>query len=318
MPSPRISHMKSKRSWPGVPNRYSTRSRSIVIRPKSIATVVSFFRDRVSSVMPFSVDSTVISLIVRISVVLPAANGPVTTILTAVPWLRRFFVVMSQPPHAGDQPQKQALVHARVPFDEWRGGGSCRRATRGGGNLRRDRLRVFGLALGQERLGALRRHLVAVTDLRGHDRRTRRVDRGDLRHLLVDELVVGRVLGREFLDRCGRGRLGLSGCGRRGRSRGLEPGEQAVTAQQRLDAVLAVTGAKQSSVHQVGERGHHVVVAAAAQRDHVADRALTVDERKQRPLVTAELWVVGRGGGQAEHGLRRRDRRGDVPPALQP
>src|SRR3954462_417010 len=28
---------------------------------------------------------------------------------------------MSQPPYAGDQPQKQALVHARVPFDGRRG-----------------------------------------------------------------------------------------------------------------------------------------------------------------------------------------------------
>src|SRR6476469_8990784 len=55
------------------------------MRPKSIATVVSALRDLVWSVMSFSVDSTVISLIVRISVVLPAENGPVTTILTAVP-----------------------------------------------------------------------------------------------------------------------------------------------------------------------------------------------------------------------------------------
>ena len=39
--------------------------------------------------MSFSVESTVISLIVRISVVLPAENGPVTTILTAVPPVRR-------------------------------------------------------------------------------------------------------------------------------------------------------------------------------------------------------------------------------------
>jgi hypothetical protein len=54
-----------------------------VIRPKSMATVVSALRARVSSEMPRSVDRTVISLIVRINVVLPAANGPVTTILTA-------------------------------------------------------------------------------------------------------------------------------------------------------------------------------------------------------------------------------------------
>src|SRR3954452_19386079 len=57
----------------------------MVMRPKSIATVVSALRDRVESVMSFSVERTVISLIVRISVVLPAENGPVTTILTAVP-----------------------------------------------------------------------------------------------------------------------------------------------------------------------------------------------------------------------------------------
>ena len=57
----------------------------MVIRPKSIATVVSALRLRVESVTPVSVESTVISLMVRIRVVLPAANGPVTTILTAVP-----------------------------------------------------------------------------------------------------------------------------------------------------------------------------------------------------------------------------------------
>src|SRR5205823_3041886 len=92
----------------------------MVMRPKSIATVVSLLRDRVSSVMPFSVDSTVISLIVRISVVLPAANGPVTTIFTAVPLARRrkrFVVVMSEPPYAGDQAQQEALVDARVALD---------------------------------------------------------------------------------------------------------------------------------------------------------------------------------------------------------
>src|SRR3954453_11923781 len=117
------------------------------MRPKSIATVVSDLRDRVSSVMPFSVDSTVISLIVRISVVLPSANGPVTKIFTAVPCVRRRLRgVMSQPPYAGDQPQKQALVHARVPFDEWRGGGSGSRChtTCGGGPLCRDRRRGGG------------------------------------------------------------------------------------------------------------------------------------------------------------------------------
>src|SRR3954464_9290777 len=98
------------------------------MRPKSMATVVSFLRDRVSSVMPFSVESTVISLIVRISVVLPAANGPVTTIFTAVPAVRRpGRVVISKPPYAGDEPQQQALVHARVPLDR----GCCGRRDHG-------------------------------------------------------------------------------------------------------------------------------------------------------------------------------------------
>src|SRR3954454_14801126 len=99
----------------------------MVIRPKSIATVVSVLADRVSSVMPFSVDSTVISLIVRMRVVLPAANGPVTTIFTAVPAeRRRGLVVISEPPNAGDETKQQALVHAGVPFDVGRGrrGGS--------------------------------------------------------------------------------------------------------------------------------------------------------------------------------------------------
>src|SRR3954467_14975160 len=96
---------------------------------------------------------------------------------------------MSQPPYAGDQPQKQALVHARVPFDEWRGGGSCRRATRGGGNLRRDRLRVFGLTLRQEGLGSLRRDVLAVARLRGDAGRGLRIDRGPLGDRIVSRLV---------------------------------------------------------------------------------------------------------------------------------
>src|SRR3954447_9128367 len=92
------------------------------MRPKSIATVVSLLRLRVSSVMSFSVESTVISLMVRMSVVLPAENGPVTTIFTALPPPRRRFlpgvVAMSEPPYAGDKAQQQALVHARVALDE--------------------------------------------------------------------------------------------------------------------------------------------------------------------------------------------------------
>ena len=76
--------MKSKRRWPGVPNRYSTRSSSTVMRPKSIATVVASFScdSAVSGEMPRSVETTSISLIDRMNSVLPELNGPVITIFT--------------------------------------------------------------------------------------------------------------------------------------------------------------------------------------------------------------------------------------------
>src|SRR4051812_35117796 len=119
---------------------------------------------------------------------------------------------MSQPPYAGDQPQKQALVHARVPFDEWGGGGSCRGATRGGGNLRRDRLRVFGLTLGQEGLGPLRRDVLAVARLGGDDGRALRIDRGHL-----GDRIVSSLFGLCLLDRSGRDRLRRGGRARLGR-----------------------------------------------------------------------------------------------------
>src|SRR4051794_34630431 len=103
----------------------------MVIRPKSMATVVSLLRALVSSVMSFSVDSTVISLMVRIRVDLPAANGPVTTILTAWPLERRLGrMLMSQPPYAGDEAEQQALLHTRVPLD-----GRCRARNHGCGQV---------------------------------------------------------------------------------------------------------------------------------------------------------------------------------------
>src|SRR3954453_15541056 len=184
----------------------------MVMRPKSMATVVSLLRERVSSVMPFSVDSTVISLIVRMRVVLPAENGPVTTILTAVPAERRRMrlVLMSQPPHAGDQTQQQALVHTWVPFDVRR----CRRGGRGrsAGDCRdcgHRLLRVFRLALRQERLRSL------GSDLRPrlgwHSWEGRRRSRlGRVLLLVVVVLVV--VLDVDGGLRCSR-------CRRRGRRR---------------------------------------------------------------------------------------------------
>src|SRR5271168_1602160 len=88
----RSSHMNQKRCWPGVPNMYSTRSLSSVIRPKSIATVVvdlSGTCDKSSTsvlatVITASVVSGVISDTDPTNVVLPTPNPPATTILTDV------------------------------------------------------------------------------------------------------------------------------------------------------------------------------------------------------------------------------------------
>src|SRR5487761_323218 len=88
----RSSHMNQNRCCPGVPNMYSTRSLSSVIRPKSIATVVVFLSgtcDRSSTsvlatVMTASVVSGVISETEPTNVVLPTPNPPATTIFTDV------------------------------------------------------------------------------------------------------------------------------------------------------------------------------------------------------------------------------------------
>src|SRR4030065_1697839 len=82
LPSERISHMKAKRFWPGVPNKYSTSSSSTLMRPKSMATVVVYFIFSAWSVILRSVETTSISLIAWIKAVFPELKGPVTTILT--------------------------------------------------------------------------------------------------------------------------------------------------------------------------------------------------------------------------------------------
>jgi hypothetical protein len=74
--------------WPGEPNRYSTSSWSMLIRPKSIATVVVVLlgvAERSSSptlawVITASVRSGMISDTAPTKVVLPAPNPPDTTI----------------------------------------------------------------------------------------------------------------------------------------------------------------------------------------------------------------------------------------------
>src|SRR3954471_11977438 len=89
-PSTRSSHMKPKRSCPGVPNRYSFRVGSTVMQPKSIATVVVVLRGvwlrsstpAATSVMAASVVSGSISEIEPTAVVLPTPKPPAITILT--------------------------------------------------------------------------------------------------------------------------------------------------------------------------------------------------------------------------------------------
>src|SRR6202042_3081421 len=84
--------MNEKRSWPGMPNRYSTILAPRVIRPKSRATVVVVLRPTplrssrpmLAVVRASSVCSGRTSLIAPTSVVLPAPNPPATRILCAV------------------------------------------------------------------------------------------------------------------------------------------------------------------------------------------------------------------------------------------
>ncbi len=81
--------MNRKRSWPGVPNRYSHRLPGSEMRPKSMATVVVVLRSVTPpasstptecSVIAASVDSGSMSEIDPMKVVLPTANPPATTI----------------------------------------------------------------------------------------------------------------------------------------------------------------------------------------------------------------------------------------------
>jgi hypothetical protein len=84
--------MNQKRFWPGVPNKYSTISGLIVMRPKSSATVVVCLPSTplrsstptLASVRSSSVCSEGISLTELTNVVLPVPKPPATTILTAV------------------------------------------------------------------------------------------------------------------------------------------------------------------------------------------------------------------------------------------
>src|SRR5690606_32696202 len=89
-PSARSFHMNQNRCWPGVPNRYSTRSSAMVMRPKSRATVVDRFcsmpsrssTSRPAVVSGSSVRSGTISLTEPTMVVLPTPKPPAIRILT--------------------------------------------------------------------------------------------------------------------------------------------------------------------------------------------------------------------------------------------
>src|SRR6266487_1822789 len=91
-PRTRSSHMNQKRSCPGVPNRYRIRSRSRVMRPKSMATVVVVLpampvvssTPRLAVVRAASVVRGMISETAPTKVVLPTPKPPAMTILTGV------------------------------------------------------------------------------------------------------------------------------------------------------------------------------------------------------------------------------------------
>src|SRR5689334_16754168 len=121
--------MNQKRVWPGVPNRYRIRSRSMLIRPKSMATVVVIFPGtcRLSStptpaeVMMASVVSGVISETEPTSVVLPTPNPPAITIFADVTRPAEGRCDMSEPAKSTQHPFQQFRAY-RVGLVVQRGG----------------------------------------------------------------------------------------------------------------------------------------------------------------------------------------------------
>src|SRR4051812_31388682 len=123
------SHMNQKRVWPGVPNRYRIRSRSMLIRPKSMATVVVVLPGtcRLSStptpaeVMIASVVSGVISETEPTSVVLPTPKPPAMTIFADVTRPAAGRRDMSEPAKSTQHPLQQFRAH-RIGLVLQRGG----------------------------------------------------------------------------------------------------------------------------------------------------------------------------------------------------
>src|SRR6266536_755284 len=122
------SHMNQNRVCPGVPKRYRIRSRSIEIRPKSIATVVVTLPGtaRVSStpspaeVMIASVVNGVISETEPTSVVLPTPKPPAMTIFADVTRPEIGRCAMSEPAKSTQHPLQQFCAD-RVVVVERRG-----------------------------------------------------------------------------------------------------------------------------------------------------------------------------------------------------
>src|SRR6185312_10544126 len=91
-PLTRSFHMNANRSWPGVPNKYSLISSSMVMQPKSSATVVVVFSgtwpvrssSAATEVIAASVVRGRISEIADTVVVFPTPKPPAMTILTGV------------------------------------------------------------------------------------------------------------------------------------------------------------------------------------------------------------------------------------------
>src|SRR5690606_9341926 len=112
-------HMKPKRSWPGVPNRYMTRLSSTVMRPKSMATVVVVLppvcvrssTPADTEVIAASVRSGSISEIEPTKVVLPTPNPPAMTNFTGMMRPAVFVCDACTCPPASDR--AHALDHLR-------------------------------------------------------------------------------------------------------------------------------------------------------------------------------------------------------------
>ncbi len=270
----------------------------MVIRPKSIATVVSALRERVSSVMSRSVDRTVISLMVRIRVVLPAENGPVTTILTAVPSAAA--AARSGRHHS---PRTPAIRRSsRLLLMPGRGRTARRVDARAAG-------RGAGTAPTGRRGGAVERRSCARA-WRG----VRRAGRGERLGRWVRRTAPGGLRP----DDAGRrartsGAVGPGGSAGRGGPRGRRAAcwrrssAEAPSARRRGPA-------SRPRLDQRGERPDDREVAAAGQRDEVGDRAPAVHELSSCHSSRVSDGRLRRRRGDRDHGVRRRDDGGRARP----